>query len=198
MAEQIDCTCRGCGATFQLAASDVARGRGQFCSRVCGARHGQQARWATQKESISERYERYVVRRGDEECWGWTGFKHRGYGRLRDTTRKAGPAVGAHRVSYEKHIGPIPEGMTVLHRCDNPECSNPRHLFLGTNADNNADRNAKGRQAAGERHASAVLTEEDVRTIRASAEPGTVLAARYGVTKSTIYGIKKHRSWWHL
>ena len=70
---------------------------------------------------MREGYERYVVRRGDDECWDWSAFKHKGYGRLNVAAPgKPRRIVGAHRVSYQLHVGPIPDGMTVLHRCDNP------------------------------------------------------------------------------
>ena len=78
-------------------------------------------------------------------CWVWTGIKHRGYGRFGQRGR-------SHRIAYEATVGPIPEGASVCHHCDNPPCCNPAHLFVGTNADNVADMVAKGRQAKGDRH----------------------------------------------
>lgn len=77
-----------------------------------------------------------------EGCWKWTGVKNQfGYGRLR--TGKS--MIVAHRVSWQIHNGPIPKGMSVLHKCDNPECTNPEHLFLGTYSDNAKDMVAKKR-----------------------------------------------------
>lgn len=84
-----------------------------------------------------------VDRSGD--CWRWTGtHKATGYGRLSWGGRRAAPA---HRVAWELTHGVIPDGVHVLHRCDNPTCVNPAHLFLGTHADNMSDRREKGRYA---------------------------------------------------
>jgi len=78
-------------------------------------------------------------------------------------SRKAG-IKGTHRVSWELHYGPIPKGMSVLHKCDNPPCVRPDHLFLGTQQDNLQDMRNKGRHrwGLGERHAHAKLTTEIV------------------------------------
>ena len=76
-------------------------------------------------------------------CWEWNATRnHRGYGKFRDTPHSE---VGSHRFSYVLHYGPIPEGMEVMHSCDNPPCVNPDHLSLGTSKDNAEDRTAKRR-----------------------------------------------------
>jgi hypothetical protein len=81
---------------------------------------------------------------GPDACWPWTGARTSwGYG----NTRVDGKTVGTHRVAWQLTHGPIPAGMSVLHRCDNPPCCNPRHLFLGSPLDNKADSIAKGRDA---------------------------------------------------
>lgn len=133
-------------------------------------------------------------------CWLWTGQRlprpgHE-YGRL----SYGGRAWAAHRLAWTLEHGPIPGGMHVLHRCDNPPCVNPAHLFLGTNADNVADREAKGRRHAprGEAHPRARLTIDQVREILATPdERPCVLGRRYGVDSSAITSIRKGRSWRH-
>lgn len=133
----------------------------------------------------------------DGECWRWTAFKNwDGYG-VFGIGKKA---VSAHRVSYTLFIGEIPLGLCVLHTCDNPWCVNPRHLYAGTQLQNIRDRVTRGRSGSlrGEAHGRAKLTASDVETIRAEIAGGAVqrrLAERYGVTPTTILGIKKRRIW---
>lgn len=85
---------------------------------------------------------------GPAGCWPWKGNLTRGYGRVNIGRIKAKP----HRVAWEMANGPIPAGMFVLHRCDNPACVNPAHLAIGTHDDNMADMVTRGRSNRGERH----------------------------------------------
>lgn len=129
------------------------------------------------------------------ECWEWPHARTpRGYGRQ----VYGGRIEYAHRLSHRAFNGPIPAGQHVCHRCDNPPCWNPAHLFAGTGNANVRDRDIKGRVCRGERHHSAKLTEEDVREIRASGLSGPALAAQYGVKPSAIYKLLDGRSWKHV
>ena len=109
-----------------------------------------------------------------------------------------GRQTGSHRLSYELACGPIPEGLYVCHRCDNPRCIRPDHLFLGTNRDNQADSVAKGRAATGEANAHSKLTAAQASEIKAEIANGankTHLAVRYGVSRAAIQAIAKGRNW---
>lgn len=150
---------------------------------------------------VSERFWAKVDKRGPDECWEWQGARVRqGYGRMGTVGREID---GAHRVSYELHIGPIPAGMSVCHRCDNPPCVNPAHLFAGTQDENWADMRAKGRNSAppirlGHDNNTSKLTTAQVQEIRQRASDGvgpTPLAREFGVATSTIKRIVARRSW---
>lgn len=131
-------------------------------------------------------------------CWLWTGSKaNKGYGRL----KTQGVTRGAHRISYAIHFGRPPLNLLVCHRCDNPLCVNPGHLFLGTFKDNVADCIAKGRKvnADGEKAGSAKLTNEQVILIRQEYAKGIETAAeigkRFGVTDEPIRKIVRGEAW---
>ena len=127
-------------------------------------------------------------------CWSWNKATCYGYGKLAYGRRQ----YRAHRVSWEVHKGQIPDGMSVLHRCDNPSCCNPAHLFLGTHDDNMADKVTKNRQAKGSGHGRAKLSESDVISIRNSPLMGVALAEKYGVSNSTISFIVNDQTWKHV
>ena len=163
-------------------------------------------------DQLIDRFWGYVNKSGD--CWLWTaGQFQNGYGQFRVGKKK----VKAHRFAYTIAHGDIGAGMCVCNHCDTRLCVNPQHLFLGTPADNSADRNAKGRQASGinsgpytqpgrrprgERNGSAKLTVGQVRVIRDlhahKKSSYAKLAEAFGVSKSTIANIVRGDGWRHI
>lgn len=142
-----------------------------------------------------------VDKRGADECWEWQAArKPSGYGFLRLNSKSA-PSY-AHRVAYESVNGPVPSGLYVCHRCDNPPCCNPAHLFLGTSQDNHDDMVSKGRSTIGTRNARSRLTDAKVAEILVAYARGDVtmkeLGARYGVTWGTVRFIVSGITWKHV
>lgn len=141
--------------------------------------------------------EEYYIGEPNSGCWLWLGWTNRdGYGQLWDGELKRSPL--AHRAVYEKLVGPIPEGMKLLHRCDVPCCVNPEHMFIGTVADNNADMRAKKRHARGAGHGRSKLSEEQVIEVRAAAGTHREIAAKFGISHATVNDIKMRKRWKHL
>ena len=157
----------------------------------------------SETSSIAQRFWARVEKRGPDECWPWkAGINHNGYGLFRTGSRRddSRKAVLAHRMSFQLEHGRLP-APCALHRCDNPSCVNPAHLFEGTRADNMADMRAKERARSrplrGEENPKTKLTEAAVETIRTLR--GLVsqrrLAKIYGVAQPTIYKIQKRLCW---
>ena len=128
-------------------------------------------------------------------CWIWRGAVNRGAGGY-GWFRLDGEAQLAHRASWILHNGPIPDGMHVLHKCDVRLCVNPAHLFLGTNADNVADKVGKGRVSRGEGHMGR-FTEEQIRAMRASTGTTREIASRFETSSSYVSAVKRGKYWRH-
>jgi hypothetical protein len=125
-------------------------------------------------------------------CWLWKRAHHNfGYGTFYDGRR----LQKAHRVSYEFTHGPIPDGLCVLHRCDNPACVRPDHLFVGTRTDNNRDMTAKGRHTRIACHLTPAQVQEIRRRYAAGGISQRRLADEYGVVQQTVGDILTGRTW---
>lgn len=132
-------------------------------------------------------------------CWEWTkARKQSGYGQFVNSRT----SVSAHRYSYILAFGDIPDGLSVLHRCDNPPCVRPDHLFLGNARDNSRDMVSKGRHRNGNLHGNghpnSKLNNIVVRLIRLDTLPYAALAKKWGVSKGHIARIKARQSWRHI
>jgi hypothetical protein len=158
------------------------------------------ARRPRPRGSLRVRFNRHVIRPDDPAaCWGWSAaLFESGYPAIADEPPSRAMLLG-HRVSHVLHIGPIPDGLCVLHRCDVRSCTNPEHLFLGTKADNSDDKIAKGRQPRGETHHWAKLTQaqaELIRVIRSAY--GTSMqdiAELFGVSRALVSLVLANKIW---
>ena len=153
----------------------------------------------TKPRSIEERLFAKVTK--TDGCWIWTASKDKkGYGRLMVKEGDRHVPRLAHRLSYLCLVGPIPDGQFVCHRCDNPACVNPAHLWLGSNRDNAYDMISKGRWKQppvlpGERNPCSKLTREAVEEIRSVVGNTKALAEKYGVSITAVKRARNGQGW---
>ncbi len=192
-----NCICLQCGVAFRVKPYRIKNNTVHFCSIRC--------RDIAKTTPLIDRFFFYVGRKQPSGYILWTGFVNKsGYGTIYPgcTSKRGTRNSRASRVSYELFVGPIPDGLLVLHSCDTPACISPVHLFLGTQADNMADKVSKGRQARGKRHGCGKRTEADVREIRRRYAAGDItqkqLADEFNVYQSSIGRAIDGSTWKHI
>ena len=177
--------------------------------RMCRKHYQRWAKWGDPLKTVNllttatpeERLRFYGWTVTEEGCWEWGGYRFpRGYGRV----PMSNTTVGAHVIAYEVWVGPIPDGLIIRHKCDNPPCINPEHLEPGTHQDNSDDKIKRQRQnsVTGEAHYAAKLTADSVRKIRNEWAEGNAtqfdLAQKYGTTNKNIHLIVQRKTWRHI
>lgn len=156
-------------------------------------------------KTLEEKFWLYTSVGAITDCWIWHGPTDgdEGYGRVCVGRRTS---IYAHRLSYQIHNGPIPDGLDILHSCDNPQCVNPCHLRAGTHLDNMKDMIARGHLVQpeprrGESNHFSKLTEAAVIEIRALHEAGIprrTIALRFGIVPGTVTKIVSRQRWNHI
>ena len=144
-------------------------------------------------------FENTFIPEPNSGCWLWMkDWGSRGYGQFEINGRM----YLSHRISYSTYVGPIPHGAHVLHKCDNPACVNPDHLYLGTHRENMRDMSRRGRGKPplflGEACPWARVTDEMVRKIRLEKRTSTLAAPDYGIAASTFNSIRRGEKWSHV
>lgn len=161
------------------------------------------------KSKLENRLWSYINVRGNDDCWEWNGIRSvPGYGRVTLHKGKFHSTMNAHRALYllkrgyfDSDQNPNLFDMHILHKCDNPPCCNPNHLFLGTHQDNMFDMHRKGKVPFGTNSGRATLCEDDVADIIEMSEDGfsyREIARSFDVGKSTIGEILTGKRWSHI
>jgi hypothetical protein len=196
--------CFYCGVIFNVLPSNGKNRK--FCSRPCFWA-GKSKGGPPEKPILQRFWAKVSIVNDDTSCWKWTGctFKRKwNYGQFY-VSRERGHEL-AHRIAYELTHGEIPEGKWVLHKCDNPLCVRPDHLFLGTHIDNMADMRSKNRSAHsnglfGELHPNSKLTDERVIAIYRLLKEGKhviEIAQKFDVDRHTVSHVIHGRTWTHV
>jgi hypothetical protein len=190
-------TCTECGFVFDRGyrISKTRAAKNQFCSIACQSAFVRRER----TKDLPDLFWPKVAVGHPDECWEWLGHRRQsGYGWF----NARGRPTNAHRVAYALAKGPIPDGAFVCHSCDNPPCCNPRHLWLGSPAENTKDMDRKGRRTfstkIGAENHNAKLNAEVALEIVSSNLSNKALSKKFGVTPSAINNVRKGKAWAHV
>lgn len=176
------CSVRGCENKKH------AKGFCQFHYRRFWATGSTEVKRPCLRGTVEERFWNHVKKGKKNECWEWEGFTDKdGYGKM----RTEGTNEGVHRVSFRIHGGNIPKGMKVLHKCNNPPCCNPNHLYCGNQTQNMQDRIKAGNFKYGQDHHNSVISDETVKMIKEDTGTYKFLAEKYGCSASQVGNIKR-------
>ena len=202
--------CEVCKKTYNFRVSKN-RQNSRFCSNICknqrvgtwvkGNPLGFKWKTATEEEKFKRLKDSFnkLVTRNNIGCWDWKASLRKGYGRLNYQSKDK--TIPAHVASWMIYRGKIPKGMCVLHKCDNRSCTNPDHLFLGTNYENVRDMVYKNRQAKGSQCTNSKLNEEKVKEIKKMLQEGRhekEICKLYNVCEQCIRHIKLNKTWKHV
>lgn len=192
--------CMACSKDF-----DYKRNRNhgkirKYCSMQC-VRNSYWSKLSDQDKKLRCKaiYEKKVIKLSEDECWSWKDSLSEKYG----VVICGGKKIRAHRLSWLVHFGELTSDQCVLHSCDNPPCSNPKHLFLGTRADNNKDMVNKKRNKgnAGSSNGRATITESivvELKRLLSFGESPTKLSHDFNISRTIIYSIKYGVTWSHI
>lgn len=186
---------------------DAWESNGKYCSTKCIRSPKKEKlprfEWkkATEEQKlqrITEAFEKSVIK--GNKCWEWLGNIYpNGYGKFPCSINGVRPS--AHRISWMIHYGIIPPDKIICHTCDNRSCTNPQHLFLGTQADNIRDMHEKNRGMIGQTHVNSKLKKDDVIIIKKllkDRQSHTFISKQFNVCRATITSIKTGKTWAHI
>lgn len=196
---RIEVICQTCKIPFCTPPNRTRVGRGKFCSKACYYKNKKVPAKDRFWEKTNKNSGHFAWVDGKEsECWVWTrGIRGNGRGyNYGAYTIDNDRLVSAHRYAYMLTYGGIPEGISVLHKCDNPPYVRPDHLFLGTAADNTADMFKKGRQGKKNKKLTK-LQAKHILSLKGK-ELARKIATRFGISSTTVYQIWKRKTWSHI
>lgn len=192
--------CVVCNSEYKIYDCEEKRGR-KYCSQKCAGKITYKKKKCFVRDSPQERFFKNISEKNHPNgCWIWDGLVNDAlYGRMIILKKE----IGAHRYAWELYNGEIAAGLIVCHKCDNPSCVNPDHLFLGTHKDNTFDMIEKGRgpNFKGEKHPGHKLNNKQVKEIKNKlllGEKQADLAREYKISPMTISNIKLKKQWTHV